>query len=72
MEIGVVRLLCSSVILEDERSLIKRKNKEYFLEEIKQMHVVVREVLEEDIRFITDNEDCNIVAFKDVAESTIE
>ena len=36
------------------------------------MHVVVREVLEEDIRFITDNEDCNIVAFKDVAESTIE
>lgn len=36
------------------------------------MHVVVREVLEEDIRFITDNEDCNIVAFKDVAESTID
>ena len=35
------------------------------------MHVVVREVLEEDIRFITENED-NIVAFKDVGEFTIE
>ncbi|KAM7430294.1 positive regulation of protein localization to cilium [Porites harrisoni] len=54
------------------RCAVQCKNKEYFLEEIKQMHVVVREVLEEDIRFITDNEDCNIVAFKDVAESTID
>lgn len=35
------------------------------------MDVVVREVLEEDIRFITENAD-NIVAFQDVAESTIE
>ena len=34
------------------------------------MHV--REVLEEHILLINDNEDCNIVAFKDVAESTIE
>ncbi|KAM7430572.1 positive regulation of protein localization to cilium [Porites harrisoni] len=34
------------------------------------MHV--REVLEEHILLINDNEDCNIVAFKDVAESTID
>ena len=47
------------------------KKKEHFMDKIKEMDVVVQEVLVKDIQQITEN-GANILAFQDVAECTIE
>ena len=51
--------------------LVREIKNEHFLDKIKEMDVVVQEELAKDIQQIKEN-GTNIVAFQDVAESTIE